>query len=178
MFAGSYRFHSALIIHAHIGNAFLPFIPAAVWPQERCVRTTVQIQVRSEGGWELDFPFRISMRGPTEPCRAPKRAWQGVVGLGREPDRSLPSPAKGIAGHGWAGPGARLEPCRASQRAWQGMVSLGRVPDRALPNLLKGMAGHGWAGGGGGLVKHGAVWVVGDGSSGHRAHSACSLQCR
>ena len=52
------------------------------------------------------------------------------------------------------------------------MVGLGRVPDRALPNLLKGMAGHGRAGGGGGLVTHGAVWVVGDGRSGHMAHSA------
>ena len=64
------------------------------------------------------------------------------------PCRPFPSPSKGMAGHGWLGPGARpslTEPFNGYGRAWLGLIGLGREPDRALPNPSKGMAGHGWA---------------------------------
>ena len=47
--------------------------------------------------------------GRPSPAKPLQSAWQGMVGLGREPGRGLPSPFRrawlGLAGHGWAAQG-------------------------------------------------------------------------
>ena len=99
---------------------------------------------------------------------APQRASGPPLGSAdiAEPNRTLPSPSKGRAGHGWAGPRARpnlaepvkghgrawlgwsespSEPCRAHQRAWQGLGWAGgpSEPCRAPQGARQGMAGLG-----------------------------------
>ena len=75
-------------------------------------------------------------QAPRAPGPGPPASRPSPAGSPAEPCRAL---SEGMAGHGWAGPGARPSPAKPLQRAWQGMVGLGREPGRAP------FRGHGWA---------------------------------
>ena len=78
------------------------------------------------------------------------RAWLGWAGRPAEPCQA---PSERMAGHGWAGPGARPRPAEPlSQgmvghgRAWLGLAGHGRA--------WLGCAGHGWAWGRKATARH------------------------
>ena len=82
-------------------------------------KKTIMITSMAGHGW-------AGPGGRPSPAKPLQSAWQGMVGLGREPGRGLPSPFRrawlGMAGHGWA---------------WQGMAGHGWA--------AQGMVGHGGA---------------------------------